>query len=180
MPTAKKWKVSRMHALRHPQRDLGARQLDPADVVERAAHPHRGRAGARRVAIALEPQQERVAAELEQAGAVLVGDLEDRREAAADRVGDLLRALAALARELLGQLREAGDVGEHRGAFRGPVRRVRIGEEVLLQDAREVGNRRVRRPRPAHGGAAGSVSSSRDSAALFGGHERCRLRSVTR
>ncbi len=129
---------SRVHALRHLQRYLRARQLDPADVVERAAHSHRRRARARRVAVALEPQQERVAAELEQAGAVLVGDLQDRREAAADRVGDLFRALAALARELLGELREPGDVGEHRGAGGAPGRHVRIGEQMQLEDAREV------------------------------------------
>ena len=132
--------ATRVNALRHAQRDLRAGQVDPTDLIERAAHAHGRGARVRHMIVALEPEEERIAAELEQAGAVLVGDLEDRCEAAANGVADLFGALAPLARELLGQRRESRDVGEHRRAFRGPARRVRIGQEVLLQDAREVRN----------------------------------------
>ena len=127
-----------MYALRHSQRDLRVRQLDPADFGERATHLHRGRTGARSMPFAVEPQQQRVAAELEQAGAVLVGNLQDRREAAADRVGDVFGTLSALARELLGQRREAGYVGEHGGTFGNPAGRPRIIDQVMLEDARQI------------------------------------------
>ncbi len=133
---------SRVHALRHLQRDFGARQLDPSDLVEFAAHPHRGRAGTRRVVIALEPQQLRVAAELEQAGALLVGDLQDRRETAADRVGDLFRAFAAASPcQLFGELREAGNVGEHGGTLRSPVATLGVVDQMLLENAGQIRNR---------------------------------------
>ena len=108
--------ASRMHALRHSQRDLGTGNFDPADVAQRAAHQDRRAAGARGVTIALEPQKQGIAAELEQAAAVLVGDGQDRLETASDRLGDLFGALAALAREPLGQFRESGDVHEYGGA----------------------------------------------------------------
>ncbi len=121
VPTAKKWKRPGMHALRHPQRDLRARHLDPADVAQHAAHQHCGATRARGVAVALEPQQQRVAAELEQAARRCRTRPQDRLEAASDRLGDLLRTLAALAREAFGQLREAGDVDERRGAVGGPA-----------------------------------------------------------
>ena len=92
------------------------------------------------MAFALEPQEQRVASELEQAGAVLIGDLQDRREAAADRIGDLFRAFAALAGELLGQLREARDVGEQCGAFARPSAAIGIVDQVLLENPRQIGN----------------------------------------
>ena len=131
-----------MHTLRHLQRDLGAGQLDVPDIVECAAHPHRSRAGALRVAFTLEPQEQRVAAELEEAGALFIGDFEDRRKAAADRVGDLFGALAtALARQLLGQLREAGNIGEHSRTLSRPAATVRIVDQVLLENAGEIRDR---------------------------------------
>ena len=89
-----------MQALRHPQRDLRIGQLDPPDLAQHRAHQHRRAARARRVAVAIEPEEQRVAAELEQAAAVVVGDREQRLEHASDHVGDLLGAFAALAREL--------------------------------------------------------------------------------
>ncbi len=96
-------------------------------------------AGPRDVRLALEQQQERVAAELEQRAAVGVGDGEERLEAAADRVGELLGPLpAAPARELLGQLGEAGDVDEHAGPVDDADRAVRRVREVAEQHARQV------------------------------------------
>ena len=70
---------------------------------KRAPHEH-GRAAARDgVPAVLEPEQQRIAAELEEARAVFVGDEQNRLETVADGIGDLLRAFAALAREPLGQ-----------------------------------------------------------------------------
>ena len=129
---------ARMHALRHPQRDLRTRNLDPADGAQHAAHQRRRTAGAFDVALALEPEQQCVAAELEQAAAVLVGDLEDRFETAADRLGDLLRALAALAGEPLRQLGEPGDIDERGGAVARPVACFRVFEQMPLEDPRNV------------------------------------------
>ncbi len=96
------------------------------------------RARARRVAVAIEPEEERVAAELEQAAAVFVGDGEHRLEHLSDHVGDLLGALAPLLREQLGQLRESRDVDERGRAVDLPCADVGIVDEVLLQDARDV------------------------------------------
>ena len=59
-----------------------------------------------------EQEQERVAAELQEAAAGSVRDLEQRLEAGADRVGDLLGADLAVAGEPLGHLGEPGDVDE--------------------------------------------------------------------
>ena len=144
VPTAKKWKQSRMHALRHPQRDLRPGDFDPADVAQHAAHQDGRATGARGVTLALEPHQQRIAAELEQAAAVFVGDEQDRLETAPDRLGDLLGALAALAGEPFGQLREPGDVHEDGAAFRGPASGGRIVDQMLLEDPCHVRNRTFR------------------------------------
>ena len=53
----------------------------------------------------------------------------------------MFRTLAALARELLRKRREAGDVGEHGGALGDPVGRLRIVDQVMLEDAGEIRNR---------------------------------------
>ncbi len=63
-----------MHALRHPQGDLRTGDLDPAYIAQHAAHQDRCATRAHRVTLAFEPKQQRVAAELEQAAAVVVGD----------------------------------------------------------------------------------------------------------
>ena len=128
-----------MHALRHSQRDLRARHAR-SGPTSRSTRRIRTVARQARAAwsVALEPQQQRVAAELEQAAAVLVGDQQNRLEAPADRVGDLLGALAALACEPLGQLREAGDVDEGGSALGGPAATVRILRQVLLKDPRHI------------------------------------------
>src|SRR6185503_21005816 len=89
----------------------------------------------------LEPEQQRIAAELEQARAVVVGDRENRLEALADHLGDLLRAFAAFAGELLRKPGEARDVGEDGGARVRPPAVAGIRRQVLLQDARGVETR---------------------------------------
>ena len=56
---------ARVHADRHPQLDVRAGHLDPADLTERAPHPHGRRQRVRDVVLFLEQQQQRVAAELD-------------------------------------------------------------------------------------------------------------------
>ena len=90
--------------------------------------------------ITLEPQEQGIAAELEQAASVLVGDEQDRLETLLDGLGDLLGALAALAGEALGELRESGDVHEYRSTVCGPARAGWVIDQMLLQDARYVAN----------------------------------------
>ncbi|MBK6396615.1 MAG: hypothetical protein IPF73_19620 [Betaproteobacteria bacterium] len=141
MPTGEEVERSRVHALRHLEHDFGAGQRDPAHDPEPRAHLDRRLACAREVAVAFEPQEQRVAAELEQAAAGVVGDRQDRLEALADHLGDLLGSLAAFRRELLGELREARDVRECRSAFSDPALRARIGDQMLLQHPRDVERR---------------------------------------
>src|SRR6266542_2275578 len=100
---------SRMHALGHLQRDLGIRKVDTADVVEYATHEYARATRALGVLVARKPEQQRIAAELDQPAPVLIGDRENRLEAVADHIGDLLGAFPALACELLRELREPGD-----------------------------------------------------------------------
>ena len=130
---------ARVHADRHPQLDVRAGHFDPADLTQRPPHPHRRAAGVRHVIVFLEQQQQRVAAELDEAAVVGVGDRQQVGEAGLDRVRDLLGALLPHLRELLGQLREAGDVDEDDGALRRPPRRFGILGEVAQQDPGHVG-----------------------------------------
>ena len=59
------------------------------------------------MAFAFEPEQQRVAAEFEQAAAAIVGDREHQLENVPDQLGDLFGAFAAFARERFGQLGES-------------------------------------------------------------------------
>ncbi len=102
-----------MHADRHPQDDLAAAGPDPAGLAQRSPHPSGRRAGPGGVILAREPQQHRVAAELQQRAAELVGAAEQRGKARVDRVDEVLGALLAPARETLGQAREPRHVREH-------------------------------------------------------------------
>ena len=128
---------------RHAQLDLGARQVDLADGPQRGAHPHGGRARPNRMSLAREEQQQRVAAELEQAATVRVGHGEQLGEAGLDRLGDLFGALFALAGQLLGQFREAGDVDEHDAALERPRGLVRRMRELAHEDPGDVRSERV-------------------------------------
>ncbi len=151
----------------------------------RPAHEDRRPARADGVAVPFEPQQQGVAAELEQAAAVFVGDEQDRLEAASDRIGDLFGALASLAGEPLGQLREARNVDEDGAAFAGPAASGRIVDEMLLENAGHVRNGplRVRARASAAIVSAGAVrrpregqdscgSSGSENERVFGVHSR--------
>ncbi len=133
-----KVEAPRMHALRHPQRCADAGKLDCADLAQHVAHQQRRAACARCVTIAFEPQQQRVAAELEQAAAAVVGDREHQLENVSDQLGDLLGAFAALARQRFGQFGESRNIDQHRAAVAGPALRRRIVDQMLLQHARDV------------------------------------------
>ena len=91
--------------------------------------------------LAVEPQQQRVAAELEQATAARIRDREHRLEHAANRVSDLLGTDPAFFGERFGQLREAGYVDKRRCAFARPCPLVRVGREMLDQHPRHVRTR---------------------------------------
>ena len=98
----------RMHAQLHGPR-RGAR---PSDRAENAPHAEARACGANRVAGAVVQEEQGVAAELEQAAAVGVRDVEEGRERRVHDVRDLFGARLAEVRELLRHRREAGDVDE--------------------------------------------------------------------
>ena len=92
---------------RHPQRDGAAGDPQPADPLDRPLHlPARAR---RTLGLlgAVEEEQQRVAAPLEQPGTPVVRLVEQRREDAVEGVAHQLGADLALAREPLGERREA-------------------------------------------------------------------------
>ena len=137
----KEMEFAGVHGLRHPQRDPRAWHFDATDIAQYPAHLQRRTAGTRDVALGREPEQQRVAAELEQAATIIVGDLQDRFETAPDRIRDLLRTFAALAREPFRQLRESRDVDEHCAAVTRPEACVRVVDQMLLEDPRDVAAR---------------------------------------
>ena len=102
------------------------------------AHAEGGAARALDVAGPVEEQQQRVAAELQQAAVVAVGLREQLGEGRAEHVDELLGALAAALGEALGELREAGDVGEEQRAVEHPRACLGSLEEVPQDDVRHV------------------------------------------
>ena len=97
---------------RHLEPDGAGRGRVPPHAGEALLHPDRRRARAPRVVLAAEQQQHRVAAELQQVGVLGVGAPDQLAERRIDHAGDLLGALAPALRERLGEVGEAGDVGE--------------------------------------------------------------------
>ena len=170
-PTRKKWKVplftptdirrttlpavvSRRPTLRNVAR------IPWAAVAARGGVPGPG-----------EPEQERVAPELQQAAVLAVGDGEQLGEDGAEHLGDLLGAHLAVAGQALGHLREPGDVDEDHRPVEGSEGQVRLFGEpadqqpggVRPQDLRALGRApaprtvpppaglRVYAPRPVRG-----------------------------
>ena len=74
---------------RHAEADLPGRRLDPADLSERATHRDSGAGRLAGMVLTGEEEQQRVAAELDQAAAVPVRDSEEPGEDGAEDVGDL-------------------------------------------------------------------------------------------
>ena len=106
---------------------------------------------------AVEQEQQRVAAPLEQAGSPVVGLVEERGEHAVERVAHELRADLALPGEPLGESGEARDVDEHERSVDRAVARFRRLPQPLDQESGnirlELLARRFRQRRP-----VGSVS----------------------
>src|SRR3954451_10458 len=124
---------------RHAELEVrAAGQLDPANIPKCTAHPHRRTACVGDVVTVLEQEQQRVAAELDQAAIVGVRDRQQIRETRLDRVGDLLGPLPADLRELLGELREPRDIDEDDGAVDRPPQVVRGRGEVTQKNPWDV------------------------------------------
>ncbi|GIU89336.1 MAG: hypothetical protein KatS3mg010_0435 [Acidimicrobiia bacterium] len=103
---------SAVHADRHAQRDPADRGRDARGLAERGAHLDGGAAPLCGRLVALEHEQQRVAAELEQAAAPLVGELEHRAEDAVEYLCQFLGTDAPSAGKSFRQVGEAGDVDE--------------------------------------------------------------------
>ena len=89
--------------------------------------------------IAGEQEQQGVAAELQETAVLLVCHAEEVGEAPGDRVGHLLGADPAELRELLGELRESGDVREHEGPVDRVVAHTPVLRQPLEREAGKVG-----------------------------------------
>ena len=127
---------------RHAERDVAGRAQHPSAFAQGSAHPVRGPAGARGVILALEQQQDGVAAPLDEAGTVPVGDLEQLGEDVVEQIVHLLRAHLALARETFRQLGEPRDIGEceRAGDLANPGGVARA--EPIDEQTRHVGSQR--------------------------------------
>jgi len=138
-----------VHTHRHPQDDLAGGGIEASDAAQRPPHPMRGGRGAGGMPRPGEPDQERVASELQQAAVLAVGDGEQLGEDGAEHLGDLLGAHLAVAGQALGHLREPGDVDEDHRPFQGSEGQVRLFGEpadqkpgsVRPQDLRALGRR---------------------------------------
>ena len=88
--------------------------------------------------LGVEREQQRVAAELQQAAALLVGDTEHARKDVVQDLGQLLRPDSTPARQALGERGESGDVDEAtRRVETAPTRAGRV-EVPLGRDPRKI------------------------------------------
>ena len=134
---------------RHPQDDLPGGGIEASDAAQRSPHPMGGGRGPRGMPGPGEPDQERVAPELQQAAVLAVGDGEQLGEDGAEHLGDLFGAHLAVAGQAFGHLREPGDVDEDHRPFEGSEGLVRLFGEpadqqpggVRPQDLRALGRR---------------------------------------
>ena len=102
---------------RHAQRDPGAPHTDSPDPLDRLLHLPCRACGSLLVAGALEEEQHRVAAPLEQAGAPAVRLVEQRGEDRIERIAKELRTDLSSPVEALRERREARDVDERERAL---------------------------------------------------------------
>ena len=130
------------HAELHPR----ARDLEAARSPELLAHRDRGAAGPCFVTGPGEQQQERVAAELQEAPALGVRDREQLGEAAPDAVGEVLGTDLSALGQPLREIREARDVDERDGSLDLLIRPVDVvGDPV--DDEPRAGRARGSKPR---------------------------------
>jgi hypothetical protein len=152
-----------VHADRDPQANLDRARAVSRQLAQRLAHGDRGGAGTRGMVIAVEPQQQRIAAELDQRCAHVVGLRQQRGEAGVDRVGQLLGALVARSRQALGESGETGHVSEHDGRFEAAHPFTRRLLEVFEQHGGDVGGQR-----PCVSAAADHCTPKLQPALVFG------------
>jgi hypothetical protein len=106
-----------VHAGVHAQRRRARARLRTRDLPQRDPHPVQRPRRVRLVVLAVEEEQERVAAELEDSATVLVGHLEEARQRGVHDPRQLLGTRPAEPGQALRELREAGDVHERRRAL---------------------------------------------------------------
>ena len=131
----------------HPERQRPAREVQPADAVDRSLHLPGGAAGAALVLGSVEQEEQRVAAPLEEARAPVVRLVEQRAEHAVEGVAHQLGADLALAGEPLAERGEAGDVDEDEGAVELHVELIRVAPKPVDDQPRDVRGQHVRRRR---------------------------------
>jgi len=96
----------------HPQLHRAGRRPGPTDCPERTLHLERCPRRPGGMSLTVEEQEQGVAAELEQAPTLRIGDAEERCKGGVHHLCDLLRALAATAGEAIGHRGESRDVDE--------------------------------------------------------------------
>ena len=127
---------SAVDADRHSQRDPPRGGAGAPDAAQHRAHPVGGACRVRGMVGPAEEQEDRVAAPLDQVGAVRAGGVEQRGERPAQDVAHLLGADLSLAGEPFGERGESRDVGQgHRR------RRVRGAGDSGCWDSHSVTNR---------------------------------------
>jgi hypothetical protein len=123
----------------HPERHVARRRARPPDLAQRPAHPVRRTRGADGVTVAGEEEQECVAAELEEAASLPVGDVEQVRERVVHHLRHLLRAHLPLAGEAFGHRGEAGEVDERERPVERLPAHLRLRLQPVRNEPRHVG-----------------------------------------
>ena len=122
----------------HLQRHGACARLRAAELAERLTHPEGRRRRPARVLLPVEEEQERVAAELDQSTAEVVGHIEQTGESRVHHLRHLLRSNPAESRQPLRHLREAGDVDEGHRPVELPPERVGRFEQPFDRDAWDI------------------------------------------
>ena len=125
---------------RHAEAHLLSEHAELATLSQGAAHPHCRPRGPGGMVVPVEEQQERIAAELEEATAVVVRHRQQLREGRADRCRQLLGTDVPLPGQTLGEFGETRDVDEDNAAVERPGERRRVGPEPLRHQPREIGS----------------------------------------
>ncbi len=127
-----------VHAERHAQAHRARRREHTAGGAQGRSHLDGGDDPSASVVVTVEPEQKRVAAELQQSSATFVRDTEQPPEAVGEDGRQFLGPDAPAAREALGKIGEAADVGEAERAFTSEGRGARVGSGPFEREARLV------------------------------------------
>ena len=162
--------AARVHADGHLESHGAGGGREAAHAGERLLHADRGGRGALLVVDPAKEQQDGVAAELEEIGVLGVRRRDELGKRRVENEGDLLGTLPAAPGQLLGELREARDVGEHERALEGARLRPRLVAQPVGRDPRNERSQRVGRG-PRTGGRA-HVSNLREAGVRRGTRRR--------